>query len=143
MVEYVGTRHSRARAARRAARAEAPFLRRLDWWLLAAVAGAVAYGLWAIAGITRHDLPGDPNYYVVRQGVYAAVGGLGLVGALLVDPSFYRRYWQALFAGTAGLMVLVIPARAAPRGSKRRIDVGLFPLPPPPVGELLFLLAPA
>ena len=141
MVEYVGTRHSRARAARRAARAEEPLLRRLDWWLLAAVAGAVAYGLWAIAGITRHDLPGDPNYYVVRQGVYAAVGGLGLVGALLVDPAFYRRYWRALFAGTAGLMVLVILAGAATRGSKRWIDLGFFRFQPSEFGKLLFVLA--
>src|SRR5207302_447279 len=51
MVEYVGTRHSRARS-RRAARAAEPLARRLDWTLVAAVAGAVAYGLWAIAGIT-------------------------------------------------------------------------------------------
>src|ERR671932_1316378 len=141
MVEYVGTRHQRARAARRAARAEEPLLRRLDWWLLAAVAGAVAYGLWAIAGITRHDIPGDPNYYVIRQGVYAAVGGLGLVGALLVDPSFYRRYWRALFGGTVGLMVLVILAGAATRGSKRWIDVGFFRFQPSEFGKLLFVLA--
>ena len=141
MVEYVGTRHQRARAARRAARAEEPILRRLDWWLLAAVAGAVAYGLWAIAGITRHDIPGNPNYYVIRQGVYAAVGGFGLVGALLVDPSLYRRYWRALFGGTVGLMVLVILAGAATRGSKRWIDLGFFRFQPSEFGKLLFVLA--
>src|SRR5256714_5689031 len=140
MVESAGPRPSRARAAGRAARAEAPFLRRLDWWLLAAVAGAVAYGLWAIAGITRHDIPGDPSYFVIRQGVYAAVGGLGLVGALLVDPSFYRRYWRALFGGTVGLMVLVILAGAATRGSKRWIDLGFFRFQPSEFGELLFVL---
>src|SRR2546423_15701686 len=112
MVEYVGTRHSRARAARRAARAEAPFLRRLDWWLLAAVAGAVAYGLWAIAGITRHDIPGDPSYFVIRQGVYAPGGGLGLVGALLVDPSFYPRYWRGRLRRGGGVPELGLLARA-------------------------------
>src|SRR5204862_6653642 len=130
MVEYVGTRHQRARAARRAARAHQPLPRRLDWWLVAAVAGAVAYGLWAIAGITRHDIPGDPSYFVIRQGVYAAVGGLGLVGALLVDPSFYRRYWRALFRGAVGLKVLAILAGSATRRSKRRTHIGLFPFQP-------------
>ena len=40
----------------------------------AASAALVAYGLWAIAGITRHDVAGDPSYYVVRQGVFAALG---------------------------------------------------------------------
>jgi len=140
MVEYVGTRHSRART-RRAARAEEPLLRRLDWTLLAAVAGVVAYGLWAIAGITRHDVPGNPNYFVVRQGIYAAIGGLGLVGAVLLDPSVYRRYWRALFGGTVGLMVLVILAGAATRGSKRWIDVGFFRFQPSEFGKLLFVLA--
>src|ERR687884_33341 len=115
MVEYVGTRHQRARAARRAARAQEPILRRLDWWLVAAVAGAVAYGLWAIAGITRHDIPGN--------------------------PSFYRRYWRALFGGTVGLMVLVILAGAATRGSKRWIDLGFFRFQPSEFGKLLFVLA--
>src|ERR687884_148842 len=141
MVEYVGARPQRAGAARRAARAEEPILRRLDWWLLAAVVGAVAYGLWAIAGITRHDVPGNPDYYVVRQGVYAAVGALGLVGALLVDPSFYRRYWRALFGGTVALMALVILAGAATRGSKRWIDLGFFRFQPSEFGKLLFVLA--
>src|SRR5919198_1297593 len=140
MVEYVGTRHSRTRT-RRAARAEEPLLRRLDWTLLAAVAGVVAYGLWAIAGITRHDVPGNPNYFLVRQGIYAAIGGLGLVGAVLLDPSVYRRYWRALFGGTVGLMVLVILAGAATRGSKRWIDVGFFRFQPSEFGKLLFVLA--
>src|SRR2546423_14793236 len=99
MVEYVGTRHSRARAARRAARAEESLLRRLDWWLLAAVAGAVAYGLWAIAGITRHDLPGDPNYYAVRQGGYAAGGGRALGGTLARGPPLYRQTASVLIPG--------------------------------------------
>src|SRR5438105_6592842 len=140
MVEYVGTRHSRARS-RRAARAAGPVARRVDWTRVAAVAGAAAYGLWASAGITRHDVPGNPNYYLVRQGVYAAVGGLGLVGALLVDPSFYRRYWRALFGGTVGLMALVILAGAATRGSKRWIDLGFFRFQPSEFGKLLFVLA--
>jgi rod shape determining protein RodA len=140
MVEYVGTRHSRART-RRFARAEEPFLRRLDWTLLGAVAAVVAFGLWAIGGITRHDVPGNPNYFLVRQGIYAAIGGLGLVGAVFLDPSVYRRYWRALFGGTVGLMVLVILAGAATRGSKRWIDVGFFRFQPSEFGKLLFVLA--
>ena len=140
MVEYVGTRHSRARA-RRTARAEAPLVRRLDWTLLGAVAAVVAFGLWAIGGITRHDVPGNPNYFLVRQGIYAAVGGIGLVGAVFLDPSIYRRYWRVLFGGTVGLMVVVILAGAATRGSKRWIDVGFFRFQPSEFGKLLFVLA--
>jgi len=140
VVEYVGTRHSRART-RRTARVEAPLVRRLDWTLVAAVAGVVAYGLWAIAGITRHDVPGDPNYYVIRQGVYAAIGGLGLLGAVLLDPSVYRRYWRGLYGGTIALMILVILAAPLTRGSKRWIDLGFFRFQPSEFGKLLFVLA--
>ena len=140
MVEYVGTRHSRART-RRTARVEAPLVRRLDWTLVAAVAGVVAYGLWAIAGITRHDVPGNPNYYVIRQGVYAAIGGLGLLGAVLLDPSVYRRYWRGLYGGTIALMILVILAAPLTRGSKRWIDLGFFRFQPSEFGKLLFVLA--
>jgi rod shape determining protein RodA len=140
MVEYVGTRHSRARA-RRAARVDSPLARRLDWTLLVAVAALVAYGLWAIGGITRHDVAGNPNYFVIRQGIYAAVGGLGLVGAVLLDPSIYRRYWRALFGGTVALMLLVIFVGPATRGSRRWIDTGFFIFQPSEFGKLLFVLA--
>ena len=140
MVEYVGTRHSRTRA-RRAARVEAPLARRLDWTLLVAVGGLVGYGLWAISGITRHDVPGNPDYFVVRQAIYAAVGGLGLVGAALLDPSVYRRYWRELFGGIVGLMLLVIFVGPATRGTRRWIDTGFFVFQPSEFGKLLFVLA--
>jgi rod shape determining protein RodA len=140
MVEYVGTRHSRARA-RRAARVEAPLARRLDWTLLVAVGALVGYGLWAISGITRHDVAGNPDYFVVRQAIYAAVGGLGLAGAALLDPSIYRRYWRELFGGIVGLMLLVIFVGPATRGTRRWIDTGFFVFQPSEFGKLLFVLA--
>src|SRR5207253_5995183 len=49
----------------------------------------------------------------------AAIGGLGLVGAVLLDPSVYRRYWRGLYGGTIALMILVILAAPLTRGSKR------------------------
>ncbi len=59
-------------------------LLRLDWLLLAAHAGIVVYGLWAIDGITMHDAGGSA---VARQAVYACAGGLLFLGALFVDPT--------------------------------------------------------
>ena len=43
-------------------------LRRLDWLLLLAHGGVVAYGLWAIDGITAHDAGGSA---ATRQALYA------------------------------------------------------------------------
>ena len=139
MVEYVGARS--AARARRGAREETSLVRRLDWTLVAALAGLVAYGLWAIAGITRHDVPGDPDYYAVRQGVYAAVGVAGLVAALLVDPALYRRHHRTIYLATIGMMVAVILVAPLTRGSKRWIEVGFFRFQPSEFGKLLFVLA--
>jgi len=69
VIEAVDTRARGLRSRRGEAVQAASLVRRLDWILLAATGGLVAYGLWAIAGITRHDVAGDSNYYVVRQGV--------------------------------------------------------------------------
>ena len=53
------------------ARRARSLLARLDWVLLAATGGLVAFGLWAISGITRHDVPDNTSYYVIRQLVFA------------------------------------------------------------------------
>ena len=66
MIEAVDTRARGLRPVRAERLEVAAFLRRLDWVLLAAVAALVAYGLWAISGITQNDIPGDPSYYVMR-----------------------------------------------------------------------------
>ena len=91
MIEAVDTRARGMRRRREESVGVAASLRRLDWVMLAAVAGIVGFGLWALAGVTRHDIPGNPSYYVMRQGIYAAVGALGLVGLLFVDPDVYRQ----------------------------------------------------
>ena len=97
-VDYVA--RSAARTRRRETTDVATFVRRLDWILLASVGFLVGYGLWAIAGITRHDVTGNLHYYVVRQSVYVAVGFVGLLVALVIDPDWYRRHWRLIFGGT-------------------------------------------
>ena len=39
--------------------------------------------LVVISGATRGDIPGDPNYYVTRQGVYFGVGLVDLFLAVV------------------------------------------------------------
>ena len=115
-------------------------MRRLDWILLAAAGALVAYGLWAIAGITRHDVSGDANYYVTRQAAYAALGALALAAAVFVDPEYYRRYRKPIYAATLGLMAIVLLAGAVTRGSKRWLDIGFFKFQPSEFGKLLIVL---
>jgi rod shape determining protein RodA len=115
-------------------------VRRLDWLLMVSVGSLLAVGLWAIAGITRYDVDGDPNYFVVRQGVFAAAGGVGFLLALFVDPRLYRRFKQPIYLGTIGLMALVVLTAGATRGSRRWIDLGFFQFQPSEFGKLLFVL---
>ena len=119
----------------------ATLLRRLDWVLLAAVATLVGYGLWAVAGITRFDVPGEPDYFVVRQAVAIAIGGVGLVIALAVPPDVYRRHWRVVYGATIVLMVFVFAFAEAIRGSKRWIEIGPFQFQPSELGKLAFILA--
>jgi rod shape determining protein RodA len=116
-------------------------LRRLDWLLLAAAAALVGYGLWAIGGITRFDVPGNPDYYVTRQAIAAALGTVGMVVAILIPPSFYQRHWRFIYGGTIGVMLFVFAFAEAIRGSKRWIDVGPFQFQPSEFGKTFFVLA--
>jgi rod shape determining protein RodA len=112
-------------------------LRRLDWILLAALAATSGYGLWAIGGITMHDAGGSS---MTRQALYVCAGVVVFLGALFVDPDTYRRLRRPIYFGTLWLMIFVLAAGAATRGSKRWVDVGFFKFQPSEFGKVLFVL---
>ena len=141
MIEYAGTAAARPRSRAADVQELGGVLRRLDWVLLFAVAGLVAYGLWAIGGITQFDVPGDEDRFVVRQAIAAVAGGIGLVVAVTIPPSLLARHWRLLYGGTITLMVIVFALADAVRGSKRWIDLGPFQFQPSEFGKLLFVLA--
>src|SRR4051794_7156327 len=132
---------SRARGLRPRREAQAigiaGIVRRLDWLLMGALAAVTAYGLWAIDGITRHDAGGSS---LNHQVLFATAGTIVFAVALFVDPDRYRRLWRPIYFGTLGIMVLVLAAGAATRGSKRWIDVGFFKFQPSEFGKVLFVL---
>jgi rod shape determining protein RodA len=129
-----------ARVRRREAAEVASFVRRLDWILIGSVGALVAYGLWAIAGITHHDVTGNARYYVTRQSVYVVIGVVGLLVAVLVDPELYRTRWRWIFGGTSFVIAIVFLAGPI-RGSKRWLDLGFFRFQPSEFGKVLFVLA--
>jgi rod shape determining protein RodA len=111
-------------------------VRRVDWVLLAATIALVSYGLWAIDGITRHDGGGALS----RQALYAAAGGVVFVVTTLIDPALYHRFSRLIYCTTLGVMVLVLVAGAATRGSRRWIDLGFFRFQPSEFGKVLLTL---
>ncbi|HEY8776879.1 MAG TPA: rod shape-determining protein RodA [Gaiellaceae bacterium] len=140
MVDYASNSRAAARARRREAVEVASFVRRLDWILIGSVAVLVGYGLWAIAGITRHDVAGNQGYYLTRQSVYVVIGVLGLLVGTLIDPDLYRTRWRLIFGGTCGMIALVLLAGPI-RGSRRWLDLGFFRFQPSEFGKVLFVLA--
>jgi len=141
MLEYAGSQRAGLQRNRGDRAALAGVLRSLDWLLILGVAGLVAVGLWAISGVTRFDVTGNPDYYLKRQIVYVCVGAVALVIGLVIDPDIYRRYWRPIFFGTVGLIAVVLLIGRAARGSTRWIDVGFFTFQPSEFGKLLFVLA--
>ena len=140
MLEYAGSQRTGLQANRGEGLALVSVLRSLDWILLAGVVALVGVGLWAVAGVTRFDNPGHPSYYLDRQIVYAAVGGVAMLIAIFIDPDVYRRYWRAIFGATIGLIAVVFVVGSAARGSTRWINVGFFTFQPSEFGKLLCVL---
>ncbi len=140
MIEITGRPRVR-RASSRSEPALLTFLRSLDWILMAAAAALVGYGLWVVSGITRFDVPGDPDYFVVRQGFAAALGAVGLVTMAVIPIDLWRRYWKLVYGATLALMVVVFVAAEAIRGSKRWLDLGVIQFQPSELGKVLFVLA--
>jgi rod shape determining protein RodA len=138
MVDYAAAQRVGPRPRARAR--ESSYLRNLDWTLLLAVGGIVAYGLWVISGITRDDIAGDPNYYVTRQAIFAVVGIVGMVGMTLVQPSFWRRYARLVYALMVVMLVLTPVLGTSVRNTKRWIDIGPFRFQPSEFGKLMLVL---
>src|SRR5262249_61227307 len=67
MAEYVDpVRSSRRRRPFQTRLEDRPLLMRLDWLLFGAAVALVVFGLWAVDGITRYDVPGATDYFLVR-----------------------------------------------------------------------------
>ena len=141
MVDYASNPRAAARARRREATDVASFVRRLDWILIGSVGALVGYGLWAIAGITHHDVAGDERYYLSRQVAFVVIGTFGLLIATLIDADHYRTRWRVIFGSTSVVIAIVYFQGAAIRGSKRWLDLGFFRFQPSEFGKVLFVLA--
>jgi rod shape determining protein RodA len=118
-------------------------LRRLDWLLMLATVALVGFGLWAVSGITRFDVPGDPDYYVTRQALAVGLGAVGMVVAILVPPAVWARHWRWLYGVMLALLVVVLILAEAIRDARRWIDIGPFQFQPSEFGKVLLVLSVA
>jgi rod shape determining protein RodA len=116
------------------------FLRHVDYLLLLATGGLVAYGLWVLESVTRSDVPGDPDFFVFRQMIYVVVGGVLLAAVAAIDPSSYRRVRWPLYGLALVLLVAVFVLAEEVRGSRRWIQIGFFNFQPSELGKIALVI---
>jgi rod shape determining protein RodA len=116
-------------------------LRQIDWLLLIGIAALAGYGLWAVAGVTAHEISGQPHYYLAKQEFYTGVGVVLFLIAAALSPDLYRRYWRALYLVAILTLLLVPLLGVAQRHARRWLQIGSFQFQPSEFAKLLVLLA--
>jgi rod shape determining protein RodA len=114
---------------------------RIDPLLLLATLGLVAASIYVVGAATQDDVPGDPNYYVYRQAVFA---GVGLVLMLLLsrfDYSRLREWKLGVYTLMIGSILLVYAVGVSTRGARRSIEFGFFNFQASELGKLLLVVA--
>ena len=114
---------------------------RLDPLLLLATLGLVACSVIAIKGATADDIPGDPLYYVKRQGIYAIVGLVLMYGVSRLDYSRLRELRYPIYGVLMVSIVAVLALATATRGAKSWIPLPGFNLQPSELGKVLLVVA--
>ncbi len=113
---------------------------RLDPLLLVATLGLVACSLIALRGATQNDIPGDPHYYVIRQGIYAGIGLILMYAVSRLDYSRLRELRYPIYGVMIGLLVLVLGIAAATRGARSWIALPFFNFQPSELGKVLLVV---
>ncbi len=114
---------------------------RLDPLLLVASIGLVACSLVALNGSTQNDVPGHPDYYVIRQAIYAVIGLVLMYAASRLDYSRLRELRYPIYGLMLALIVSVLAIATATRGAKSWIALPFFNLQPSELGKVLLVVS--
>jgi len=117
------------------------YLRHLDYILIAATLGLMAYGVTTIYFATRHDIDGAPLHFVIQQLVAVAVGLVAAAVVSLLDYEIYRRFQWAMYALAVLILVVVLPFGEVVNGARRWIDLGFQSFQPSALALLLLALS--
>jgi rod shape determining protein RodA len=110
----------------------------LDPLLLVATLALCAASLYAIAGATREDVPGSPDYYVIRQGIAVGIGLVFMLVLSRIDYTRFRELKYGIYALLVGLILLGLAVGTAGRGA---IGLGGVEFQPSELGKVLLILS--
>jgi rod shape determining protein RodA len=114
---------------------------RLDFLMVVSTLGLIGFSLVTLNGATSADVPGSPDYFVTRQGVYALVGLVAMVALASIDYSRFRELKAGLYVAMMALIVMVLGLGGVTRGSRRWIELPFFRFQPSELGKVLLLLS--
>ncbi len=117
------------------------YLRHLDYILLAATAAIVVYGVSLVYFATRHDVTGEPLYYVAQQLQAVVVGLIAAVVIALLDYEIYRRFQWLIYIFAVFIVAAVLPFGEVVNGARRWIDLGVTSFQPSALALLLLALS--
>jgi rod shape determining protein RodA len=114
---------------------------RIDPWMVLAAIGLCVCSLFALNGATANDIPGEPDYFVIRQGMYAVVGLVLMYAVSRLDYSRLRELKYVTYGLAVGSILLVLALASATRGSKRWIELPFFRFQPSELAKVLLIVA--
>jgi rod shape determining protein RodA len=94
-----------------------------------------------VGNATQDDIAGNPNYYLVRQAAYGAVGIVFMIVLARMDYSRFREWRWGVYVTMIGLILLVLAIGSSARGSQRWIPLPFFNLQSSEAGKVLLVLA--
>jgi rod shape determining protein RodA len=103
---------------------------KIDPLLFLGAVGLIVCSVYVVGNATQDDIPGNPNYYLVRQAAYGAVGILFMIVLARIDYSRMREWRWGIYGTMIGLIVLVLAIGTAAKGSQRWIPLPFFNLQP-------------
>ncbi len=112
-----------------------------DPLLALAAIGLMAASLVTLNASTSKDVPGDPHYYVTRQGVFFAVGTLLAIVLSRIDYSRLRELKYGIYGAMMGGLLLVAIFGGVTRGSRRAIQLPFFEVQASELGKVLLIVA--
>jgi rod shape determining protein RodA len=112
-----------------------------DPLLLLGTIGLAVCSLVVIAGATRGDIPGQPDYYVTRQAAYFGAGFVAMIVLSRVDYSHLRRLKWPLYGMLIGSILAVLALGATAKGATRAIQLPFFSFQASELGKVFLILA--
>ncbi len=112
----------------------------LDWPLFLSVVAMLAFSVYVVDVATAEDIPGDPDFFVVRRVLHIGLGAIAFLALYALNPDRIARWAWVLLGGLLGALTVVFLIGTVNRGSTRWIEVGPLNVQPSEAGKLILVL---